>query len=105
MWSPDDRGVVFVGWWHKPFRLGLRACSNRRWVPQHQAGMAVLCWLSMAVGVSIPMRLQPDPHLLPRSGIFHLDLASGRCGEYQDVGCALGVPGVLNPATRRAAVG
>ncbi|OWK56002.1 Acylamino-acid-releasing enzyme [Lonchura striata] len=43
LWSPDDRGVVFVGWWHKPFRLGLNACSNRR------------------------------------SGIFHLDLASGCC--------------------------
>ncbi|NXF14911.1 APEH enzyme, partial [Rhodinocichla rosea] len=45
LWSPDDHGVVFVGWWHKPFRLGLNACSNRR------------------------------------SGIFHLDLASGCCGE------------------------
>uniref|UniRef100_A0A663EUV7 acylaminoacyl-peptidase n=1 Tax=Aquila chrysaetos chrysaetos TaxID=223781 RepID=A0A663EUV7_AQUCH len=33
LWSPDDRGVVFVGWWHEPFRLGLSACSNRRWVP------------------------------------------------------------------------
>lgn len=33
LWSPDDHGVVFVGWWHKPFRLGLNACSNRRWVP------------------------------------------------------------------------
>ncbi|XP_009475122.1 PREDICTED: acylamino-acid-releasing enzyme-like [Nipponia nippon] len=43
LWSPDDCGVVFVGWWHEPFRLGLRACSNRR------------------------------------SGIFHLDLASGLC--------------------------
>ncbi|NXA92547.1 APEH enzyme, partial [Melanocharis versteri] len=43
LWSPDDHGVVFVGWWHKPFRLGLNACSNRR------------------------------------SGIFHLDLASGCC--------------------------
>ncbi|XP_039551406.1 acylamino-acid-releasing enzyme isoform X2 [Passer montanus] len=43
LWSPDDRGVVFVGWWHTPFRLGLNACSNRR------------------------------------SGIFHLDLASGCC--------------------------
>ncbi|KAM6413698.1 LOW QUALITY PROTEIN: acylamino-acid-releasing enzyme [Rhynochetos jubatus] len=43
LWSPGDRGVVFVGWWHEPFRLGLTACSNRR------------------------------------SGIFHLDLASGRC--------------------------
>ncbi|XP_069722052.1 acylamino-acid-releasing enzyme-like isoform X2 [Phaenicophaeus curvirostris] len=43
LWSPGDRGVVFVGWWHEPFRLGLSACSNRR------------------------------------SGIFHLDLSSGRC--------------------------
>ncbi|XP_068884439.1 acylamino-acid-releasing enzyme isoform X6 [Aphelocoma coerulescens] len=43
LWSPNDHGVVFVGWWHKPFRLGLNACSNRR------------------------------------SGIFHLDLASGCC--------------------------
>nr|XP_025962413.1 acylamino-acid-releasing enzyme-like [Dromaius novaehollandiae] len=30
LWSPDDSGVVFVGWWHVPFRLGLSACSNRR---------------------------------------------------------------------------
>ncbi|XP_067159747.1 acylamino-acid-releasing enzyme-like [Apteryx mantelli] len=30
LWSPDDSGVVFVGWWHAPFRLGLSACSNRR---------------------------------------------------------------------------
>ncbi|KAM9272167.1 acylamino-acid-releasing enzyme [Cariama cristata] len=43
LWSPDDHGVVFVGWWHEPFRLGLSACSNRR------------------------------------SGIFHLDLATGCC--------------------------
>ncbi|RMC00063.1 hypothetical protein DUI87_23473 [Hirundo rustica rustica] len=43
LWSPDDHGVVFVGWWNTPFRLGLNACSNRR------------------------------------SGIFHLDLASGCC--------------------------
>uniref|UniRef100_A0A8B9TXP9 acylaminoacyl-peptidase n=1 Tax=Anas platyrhynchos TaxID=8839 RepID=A0A8B9TXP9_ANAPL len=26
LWSPDDTGVVFVGWWHEPFRLGLSAC-------------------------------------------------------------------------------
>ncbi|XP_044307429.1 acylamino-acid-releasing enzyme-like [Varanus komodoensis] len=30
LWSPDDMGIVFVGWWHEPFRLGLHACSNRR---------------------------------------------------------------------------
>uniref|UniRef100_A0A8D0G1R4 Acylamino-acid-releasing enzyme n=1 Tax=Sphenodon punctatus TaxID=8508 RepID=A0A8D0G1R4_SPHPU len=29
-WSPGDTGVVFTGWWHKPFRLGLRHCTNRR---------------------------------------------------------------------------
>ncbi|XP_040537773.1 acylamino-acid-releasing enzyme isoform X3 [Gallus gallus] len=43
LWSPGDTGVVLVGWWHEPFRLGLSACSNRR------------------------------------SGIFHLELASGHC--------------------------
>ncbi|XP_068109014.1 acylamino-acid-releasing enzyme [Hyperolius riggenbachi] len=29
-WSPDDTGVVFVGWWHSPFRVGLKYCANRR---------------------------------------------------------------------------
>ncbi|KAM4721066.1 acylamino-acid-releasing enzyme [Rhinophrynus dorsalis] len=29
-WSPDDTGIVFVGWWHSPFRLGLKHCPNRR---------------------------------------------------------------------------
>ncbi|KYO27826.1 acylamino-acid-releasing enzyme [Alligator mississippiensis] len=29
-WSPGDTGVVFTGWWHEPFRLGLRHCTNRR---------------------------------------------------------------------------
>lgn len=29
-WSPGDTGVVFAGWWHEPFHLGLRYCTNRR---------------------------------------------------------------------------
>uniref|UniRef100_A0A6Q2Z9S7 acylaminoacyl-peptidase n=1 Tax=Esox lucius TaxID=8010 RepID=A0A6Q2Z9S7_ESOLU len=29
-WAPCDTGVVFVGWWHEPFRLGLKYCFNRR---------------------------------------------------------------------------
>ncbi|NXW34711.1 ACPH enzyme, partial [Phaetusa simplex] len=29
-WSPDDTGVVFVGWCPEPFRLGLQHCTNRR---------------------------------------------------------------------------
>lgn len=83
LWSPDDRGVVFVGWWHEPFRLGLSACSNRRWVPagtQRRARMPTPCQRGSA-------QLQgskPDPCLLPRSGIFYLDLASGRCGEHRE---------------------
>ncbi|NWW21431.1 APEH enzyme, partial [Falcunculus frontatus] len=61
LFSSDDHGVLFVGWWHKPFRLGLNACSNRR------------------------------------SGIFHLDLASGSCGEHWGPGgCPGGCPGGPN---------
>ncbi|XP_077182109.1 acylamino-acid-releasing enzyme-like isoform X4 [Paroedura picta] len=30
LWSPNNKGIIFVGWWHEPFRLGLKACSNRR---------------------------------------------------------------------------
>lgn len=29
-WTPGDIGVLFIGWWHEPFRLGLRHCTNRR---------------------------------------------------------------------------
>uniref|UniRef100_A0A674C108 Acylamino-acid-releasing enzyme n=1 Tax=Salmo trutta TaxID=8032 RepID=A0A674C108_SALTR len=30
LWAHDGESVFFVGWWHEPFRLGLRFCSNRR---------------------------------------------------------------------------
>lgn len=29
-WAANDTGVVFVGWRHEPFRLGLKHCPNRR---------------------------------------------------------------------------
>lgn len=29
-WAPGDTGVVFIGWCHEPFRLGLKHCPNRR---------------------------------------------------------------------------
>ncbi|XP_073767437.1 acylamino-acid-releasing enzyme-like [Danio rerio] len=29
-WAPADTGLLFVGWWHEPFRLGLKSCGNRR---------------------------------------------------------------------------
>ncbi|XP_035015895.1 S9 family peptidase [Hippoglossus stenolepis] len=30
LWAPGSQSVVFVGWYHEPFRLGLKFCSNRR---------------------------------------------------------------------------
>ncbi|XP_053481385.1 S9 family peptidase isoform X1 [Ictalurus furcatus] len=30
LWTGDGKAVIFVGWWHEPFRLGLKFCSNRR---------------------------------------------------------------------------
>ncbi|KAM9430694.1 acylamino-acid-releasing enzyme isoform 1-T1 [Salvelinus alpinus] len=30
LWAHDGECLFFVGWWHEPFRLGLRFCSNRR---------------------------------------------------------------------------
>ncbi|TSN76509.1 Acylamino-acid-releasing enzyme [Bagarius yarrelli] len=29
-WTGDGNEAIFVGWWHEPFRLGLKFCSNRR---------------------------------------------------------------------------
>ncbi|XP_050412759.2 acylamino-acid-releasing enzyme isoform X1 [Patella vulgata] len=30
LWCPNDSGVVFVGWDHEPFRLGLKYCTQRK---------------------------------------------------------------------------
>ncbi|XP_020907129.1 acylamino-acid-releasing enzyme isoform X2 [Exaiptasia diaphana] len=30
VWAPEEKGVVFCGWWHVPYRLGLVYCTNRR---------------------------------------------------------------------------
>ncbi|XP_022428827.1 acylamino-acid-releasing enzyme isoform X3 [Delphinapterus leucas] len=64
-WAPGDTGVVFVGWWHEPFRLGIRFCTNRR----HTLALAACMMLTFLSGpellsddslaVSSP-RLSPD---------------------------------------------
>uniref|UniRef100_A0A3Q2YTJ2 acylaminoacyl-peptidase n=1 Tax=Hippocampus comes TaxID=109280 RepID=A0A3Q2YTJ2_HIPCM len=28
-WAPGSQSVFFIGWYHEPFRLGLKFCSNR----------------------------------------------------------------------------
>ncbi|XP_029995811.1 acylamino-acid-releasing enzyme [Sphaeramia orbicularis] len=30
LWAPGGQGLFFIGWYHEPFRLGLKFCSNRR---------------------------------------------------------------------------
>uniref|UniRef100_A0A8C2L5T4 acylaminoacyl-peptidase n=1 Tax=Cyprinus carpio TaxID=7962 RepID=A0A8C2L5T4_CYPCA len=54
-WSPSDTGLVFVGWWHEPFRLGLKYCLFK-----------------CTVNVLRVERL---------SSLFYVDLASGKCGK------------------------
>ncbi|XP_012681629.1 acylamino-acid-releasing enzyme [Clupea harengus] len=59
-WAPNDTGVVFVGWWHEPFRLGLRYCPNRRSSLFHVDLTSGKCdQLSDSSAVSSP-RLSPD---------------------------------------------
>ncbi|XP_051649129.1 acylamino-acid-releasing enzyme-like isoform X4 [Manacus candei] len=61
LWSPGDRGVVFVGWWHEPFRLGLNACSNRRSEIFHLDLSSGCCeLLSAENGAACSPRLSPD---------------------------------------------
>ncbi|NXN24025.1 APEH enzyme, partial [Nycticryphes semicollaris] len=66
LWSPDGYGVVFVGWWHEPFRLGLRACSNRRWSTDPLSPTELL---SAEHSAACSPRLSPDGrHLLYLEG-------------------------------------
>lgn len=30
VWSTDGESVFFIGWYHEPYRLGLKFCTNRR---------------------------------------------------------------------------
>ncbi|NWU63418.1 APEH enzyme, partial [Pterocles burchelli] len=96
LWSPDDRGVVFVGWWHEPFRLGLSACSNRRWDPPAP------CWelLSAEHRAACSPRLSPDGrHLLYLEG--DVGGPHRQCLRLRRVSGALGVPGTaVTPSPR-----
>ncbi|XP_071498131.1 acylamino-acid-releasing enzyme-like [Diadema antillarum] len=35
VWTPDDSGIVFVGWQNEPYRVGLIYCSNRKGAIYH----------------------------------------------------------------------
>ncbi|XP_076845765.1 acylamino-acid-releasing enzyme isoform X2 [Brachyhypopomus gauderio] len=60
LWAGDGRGVIFVGWWNEPFRLGLKFCSNRR-SALFYADLKGSCeLLSSDLGSVSSPRLSPD---------------------------------------------
>ncbi|XP_068602507.1 S9 family peptidase [Brachionichthys hirsutus] len=97
LWAPSGRAVIFVGWYHEPFRLGLKFCSNRR------SALFKLdldghceCLSGVDLSVSCP-RLSPDgltliylqgrvfgPHNQCLS-LHQIDLKSGKTSTLLDV--------------------
>ncbi|XP_058640130.1 S9 family peptidase isoform X2 [Onychostoma macrolepis] len=60
LWAPNGRGVVFVGQWNEPFRLGLTFCSNRR-SALYYLDMKGNCECLSAEGVSVSSpQMSPD---------------------------------------------
>ncbi|KAK2898631.1 hypothetical protein Q8A67_010049 [Cirrhinus molitorella] len=60
LWAPNGRGVVFVGQWNEPFRLGLKFCSNRR-SALYYLDMKGNCECLSAEGMSVSSpRMSPD---------------------------------------------
>ncbi|XP_051509515.1 S9 family peptidase isoform X2 [Myxocyprinus asiaticus] len=60
LWAPNGRGVLFVGQWNEPFRLGLKFCSNRRSALYYlDLKGKCECLSSEGVSVSSP-RMSPD---------------------------------------------
>ncbi|XP_019114958.1 acylamino-acid-releasing enzyme isoform X2 [Larimichthys crocea] len=97
LWACSSQSVIFVGWYHEPFRLGLKFCSNRR------SALFKLdmdgnceCLSGDNVSVSCP-RLSPDGStLIYRQGrvfgphsqclsLQQLDLRSGKTSTLLDV--------------------
>ncbi|XP_035513474.1 S9 family peptidase [Morone saxatilis] len=97
LWAPGSQSVFFVGWYHEPFRLGLKYCSNRR------SALFKLdldgnceCLSGDNLSVSCP-RLSPDGSTLiyqqgqvfgPHSqclSLQQLDLKSGKTSTLLDV--------------------
>ncbi|XP_053706386.1 S9 family peptidase isoform X2 [Synchiropus splendidus] len=97
LWAPGGQAVIFVGWYHEPFRLGLKFCSNRRsvlWRLDLEGHCERLSGENLAV--SSP-RLSPDGSLLvylqaqvfgPHNQCFSLqmlDLKSSQTSTLVDV--------------------
>uniref|UniRef100_A0A4W4FEX6 acylaminoacyl-peptidase n=1 Tax=Electrophorus electricus TaxID=8005 RepID=A0A4W4FEX6_ELEEL len=60
LWAGDSGGVVFVGWWNEPFRLGMKFCSNRRSALFYTDLKGSCELLSSDLGSVSSPRLSPD---------------------------------------------
>ncbi|KAB0396976.1 hypothetical protein E2I00_000557 [Balaenoptera physalus] len=98
-WAPGDTGVVFVGWWHEPFRLGIRFCTNRRSALYYVDLIGGKCELLSddSLAVSSP-RLSPDqcrivylrfPSLVPHQQCGQLCLVSWGWENFSGIYCSL----------------
>lgn len=64
LWAPGAQSVFFVGWYHEPFRLGLKFCSNRR-SAIFRLGLDGHCEPISGDGLSVSCpRLSPDGTVL-----------------------------------------
>ncbi|KAG8002822.1 Acylamino-acid-releasing enzyme [Nibea albiflora] len=97
LWAPGSQSVIFVGWYHEPFRLGLKFCSNRRsTLFKLDLDGNCECLSGDNLSVSCP-RLSPDgTTLIYRQGrvfgphsqchsLQQLDLRSGKTSTLLDV--------------------
>lgn len=71
LWAPGSQSVFFVGWYHEPFRLGLKFCSNRRLDLWLRAKLFGNCCPAIVVSNTVTFR----------SALFKLGL-DGNCGEH-----------------------
>uniref|UniRef100_A0A3Q1GB68 Acylamino-acid-releasing enzyme n=1 Tax=Acanthochromis polyacanthus TaxID=80966 RepID=A0A3Q1GB68_9TELE len=99
LWAPDSQSVFFIGWYHEPFRLGLKFCSNRR-SALFRLDLDGSCERLSGENLSVSCpRLSPDGSTLvylqgavfgPHSqclSLQQLDLSSRRTSTLLDVVC------------------
>uniref|UniRef100_A0A8C1DHA5 Acylamino-acid-releasing enzyme n=1 Tax=Cyprinus carpio carpio TaxID=630221 RepID=A0A8C1DHA5_CYPCA len=72
-WSPSDTGLVFVGWWHEPFRLGLKYCANRR---------SSLFYVDLASGKCEQLSSNSSAVCSPRLSPDHCRIVYMECGIF-----------------------
>uniref|UniRef100_A0A3B4FR26 acylaminoacyl-peptidase n=1 Tax=Pundamilia nyererei TaxID=303518 RepID=A0A3B4FR26_9CICH len=100
LWAPGSQAVFFIGWYHEPFRLGLKFCSNRR-SALFKIDLCGHCERLSGENLSVSNpRLSPDgstliylqgavfgPHnqCLSLQQVLYLDLESGETSTLLDV--------------------